>query len=104
MSYAVTRRTHEVGIRLALGAQRRDVLLTFLASGLRLAALGIAAGFLGARALTHLLDSFLYGVKATDSATLLIVSAALAAAAALATYLPARRATQVDPLVALRHE
>jgi putative ABC transport system permease protein len=104
MSYAVTRRTHEVGIRLALGAQRSDVLLTFLVSGLRLAGLGIVAGLLGARALTHLLNTFLYGVRPTDPYTFLVVSAALAAAAAVASYLPARRATRVDPLVALRHE
>jgi putative ABC transport system permease protein len=104
MSYAVTRRTHEVGIRLALGAQRGDVLLTFLMSGLRLAGLGIGAGLLGARALTHLLNSLLYGVKSTDPYTFLLVSVALGAAATVASYLPARRATRVDPLVALRHE
>ena len=104
MAYSVARRTHEIGIRVALGAQRPQVLRLVVIEGLRLAFLGTALGLAGALSLTRVLKSFLYGVTATDPLTFVSVVAALVAAASLASYIPARRATRVDPLVALRHE
>ena len=103
-SYHVTQRTQEIGIRMALGAQMRDVVKLVLKSGMVLALLGIVAGFVGALALTRLLSSLLFGVKPTDITTFVLVSLCLLVTALLACYLPARRATKVDPLIALRYE
>ncbi|HWB95162.1 MAG TPA: ABC transporter permease [Bryobacteraceae bacterium] len=104
MVYSVTRRTHEIGVRIALGAQASDVRRMVVAEGLRMALVGTAIGVAGALALSRVLASFLYGVKPTDAATFVSVCILLIAVACFAAYLPARRATQVDPMVALRHE
>jgi putative ABC transport system permease protein len=104
VSYSVAQRTHEIGIRMALGAQARDVLRMVLGQGVTLALGGIALGLLGSLALTRLQSAMLFGVRPTDLLTFMSVSVLLAAVALLASYGPARRATQVDPLVALRHE
>jgi putative ABC transport system permease protein len=104
VSYIAAQSTHEIGIRMALGAQRRDVLLMVTGHGLRLALVGIGIGVLGASGLTRFLSSLLYGVKATDAITFATVSLILTAVALLACYIPARRAAKVDPMVALRRE
>jgi len=104
MSYAVSRRTREIGVRMALGANRREILKLVLGDGLALIAVGSGIGLGLALVATRLLTGFLYGVSATDPMTFVAVPALLASAALLACYLPARRATQVDPMVALRHE
>jgi putative ABC transport system permease protein len=104
INYSVAQRTHEIGIRLALGAQRRDVFRLVVGQGLILALLGIALGAAGAWALTRWIQGMLYGVSPTDGPTFVIVSLIVTVVAFLACYLPARRATRVDPLVALRYE
>ena len=104
MSNAVTQRTQEIGIRLALGARTSDVLKLIIRNGLVLVAIGVAIGLAGAFALTRLMTTLLFGVTPTDGLTIGIVSAILIAVALLACLIPARRATKVDPLVALRYE
>jgi putative ABC transport system permease protein len=103
-AYQVNQRTQEIGIRMALGAQMRDVVKLVLRGGIMLAVIGIGLGLVGAFALTRLINSLLFGVQPTDLATFAIVSLALFATAVVACYLPARKATKVDPLVALRYE
>ena len=104
MSYAVNRRTHELGVRLALGASRREILRLVVGEGMALAAIGTAVGLMAALGLTRLMASLLYGVRPADPATLVAASLLLAGIALLACYIPAWRATKVDPLVALRYE
>jgi predicted permease len=104
MSYSMAQRTREIGIRMALGAQKWDVLKLAVGQGLKLVAIGVGLGLVGALALTRVMSSLLYGVSATDPLTLVTISLVLGAVALLASYLPARRAAKVDPLIALRYE
>jgi ABC-type antimicrobial peptide transport system permease subunit len=104
MSYLVTRSTHDIGLRVALGAQFGDILGLVVRHGMELAAIGILAGLAGAAALTRMMASLLFGVSATDAVTFGAVAVLLAAVAFVATVIPARRATRVDPMVALREE
>jgi len=103
-AYAVSRRTHEIGIRMALGARSRDILRAVLGRGLRLTIIGLALGLLGALAATRIIRSLLYEVSPTDPLTFVSVAVLLAGVALLASYLPARRAAKIDPMAALRYE
>ena len=104
LAYAVSQRTHEIGVRMALGAQRRQILRLVQARGWKLAGCGLGIGLLGAPALSFVLQGLLFEMRAQDPLTFLAAIAILALTAAAACYVPALRATRVDPLVALRHE
>jgi putative ABC transport system permease protein len=104
MSYLVTQSTHDIGLRVALGARPGNILGLVVRHGMELAAIGILAGLAGAAALTRVMASLLFGVSATDAVTFGAVAALLAAVPLAATVIPSRRATRVDPMVALREE
>ena len=104
MSYTVTQRTSEIGVRVALGAQPQDVFRIIVGEGLRLALFGVGVGLVAALVLTRLLQSFLFGISAYDPVTFVAVSLLLTLVAVAASYFPARRATRVDPMIVLRYE
>ncbi|MGA7225600.1 MAG: FtsX-like permease family protein, partial [Candidatus Acidiferrales bacterium] len=104
VSYSATRRTHEIGIRMALGAQRGDVLRMVVGQGIKLALIGVASGIIVALGLTRFLSTMLFGITATNPLTFVAVTIILVGVALAASYIPARRAIRVDPMVALRYE
>jgi putative ABC transport system permease protein len=104
ISYSVAQRTRDIGIRMALGASRKDIFHNVVGLGLRLTIIGLIFGLIGAFAVTRVLSSLLYGVHSTDAVTFISVSLVLIVVATLASYLPARRAMRIDPIVALRYE
>ena len=104
MSYSVAQRTHEIGIRMALGAQKSDVLKLTVGQGLKLVSIGVAIGLLAALILTRVMSSLLFGISATDPATFVTISMVLVSVALLASYIPALRAMKVDPMFALRYQ
>ena len=104
ISYSVSRRTHEIGIRMALGARRDDVLRMIVRQGMTLTATGVIIGVAAAAGLNRLLANLLYGVSSTDVTTFVMVSLLLSAVSQVAIWIPARRAIAVDPIIALRYE
>jgi ABC-type antimicrobial peptide transport system permease subunit len=104
MAYTVGRRTHEIGVRMAMGAEGRDIERYVLKEGIALTVAGIGLGLVGAAATTHVLSFVLFDISPTDPLTLTAVPLLLAAVALVASYIPARRASRTDPLAALRHE
>jgi ABC-type antimicrobial peptide transport system permease subunit len=104
LSYSVARRTQEIGVRVSLGAQRSDVLRLILGEGARLALIGIVLGIVASLAVTRLMSSLLFGIKPSDPLTFITVAALLSLVALFASYVPARHAMRVDPMVALRYE
>jgi putative ABC transport system permease protein len=104
MSYSVAQRTHEIGIRMALGAQRSDVLKMTIRQGLQLVLTGVVIGLAAAYVLTRVMSSLLFGVSATDPITFISISVILTSVALLASYIPALRSMKIDPMVALRYQ
>jgi putative ABC transport system permease protein len=104
ISYAVSQRTHEIGIRMALGAQASDVRRMVIWRGMSLALIGVALGVAAALALTRVMKNLLFEVSATDPATFALIALLLVGVALIASYIPARRATKIDPLQSIRHE